>query len=349
MSQRGVAYDAASDTFYVGGWNDMVIYHVAGPSWDTPGETLSSCAPADGAIAGLAWNPAFSVLWMSTNSEADLIYVVDPATCEILNALPHPEPGFNGAGIELDNAGNLWTVSQNSATAYLIESGLPVFSNAPWLSVTPQSGTVPIDGTTDVSVRVSSFGRDPGVYRAQVVFLTNDPDASAVPVPVTLVVPAYQRGINAGGPGYAATNGIRFQSDREYTEGGFGYFGPSGVRSTTLGIAGTSDDTLYQRMRVGMRQYRFDVPTDGMYTVQLRFAEIEYDTRGQRVFTVFVEREPVLVNLDVFREVGARRALNFTFVTPVTDGTLNVRFSGQLGDRPMVSALVATHRPDLAE
>ena len=347
ISQRGVAYDAASDTFYVGGWNEGVIYHVAGPSWGTPGETLSSCAPADPAISGLAWNPAFSLLWMATNSEFDDIFLVDPTTCDILSAIGHPEPGFSGAGIELDASGNLWTVSQNSATAYLIESGLPVFSDAPWLTVTPEAGDVPIDGTTNLSVEVDSTGLTPGTYRAEVVVLTNDPDASAVPVPVTLVVPAYQRGINAGGPAYTAQNGVRFQHDREWVEGSLGWVGPSGRRTTTRAIAGTSDDPLYQDARVGMRQYRFDVPREDIYTVQLRFAEIEYTAINQRVFTVFVEGEPVLVNLDVYRRVGARHALNFTFVTPVEDGTLNVRFSGQLGDRPMVSALLVTHRPDL--
>ena len=349
ISQRGVAYDGASDTFYVGGWNEGVIYHVAGPSWPTPGETLSSCAPADPAIAGLAWNPAFSLLWMSTNSEFDDIFLVDPANCDILSALPHPEPGGNGAGIELDTAGNLWTVSQNSATAYLIESGLPVFSDAPWLTVTPESGTVPIDGTTNVAIEVDSTGLRAGVYRAQVVFLTNDPDASAVPVPVTLVVPAYQRGVNAGGPGYTAGNGIVFRADQAYEEGSFGHLGASAVRSTARAIAGTTDDPLYQRMRVGMPTYRFDVPRDGVYSVQLRFAEIEHTAIGDRVFTIFVEGEPVLVNLDVYRQVGARRALNFTFMTRVNDGTVNVRFSGQLGDQPMVSAILVTHRPDRAE
>ena len=349
ISQRGVAYDAASDTFYVGGWNEGVIYHVAGPSWGTPGETLSSCTPADPNISGLAWNPAFSLLWMATNSEFDDIFLVDPATCDILNAIPHPEPGFSGAGIELDAGGNLWTVAQNSATAYLIESGLPVFSDAPWLTVTPESGDVPIDGSTNLSLEIDSTGLAPGTYRAEVVVLTNDPDASAVPVPVTLVVPAYQRGINAGGPAYTAGNGVRFQQDREWVEGSFGWFGPSGVRRTTGAIGGTGDDPLYRDMRVGMRQYRFDVPEESMYTVQLRFAEIEFTDIRQRIFTVLVENEPVLVNLDVFRRVGGRHALNYTFVTPVVDGTVNVRFTGQSGDRPMLSAIVVTHRPDLAE
>ena len=45
ISQRGLAYDGASDTFYIGGWNEGRIYHVAGPSWPTPGLTLGSCRP----------------------------------------------------------------------------------------------------------------------------------------------------------------------------------------------------------------------------------------------------------------------------------------------------------------
>ena len=204
ISQRGVAYDGDEDAFYVGGWNEGVIYKVAGPSWPTPGETLSSCLPADPSISGLAWNPSFDLLWMATNSEFDDIFLLDPTTCEILSAVFHPEPGGNGAGLELDAGGNLWTVSQNGGTAYLLESGLPVFSDAPWLTVAPEAGNVPVDGTANLSVEVDSTGLAPGTYRADVVVLTNDPDASAVPVPVKLVVPAYQQGINAGGPGYTA-------------------------------------------------------------------------------------------------------------------------------------------------
>jgi hypothetical protein len=39
--------------------------------------------------------------------------------------------------------------------------------------------------------------------------------------------------------------------------------------------------------------------------------------------------------------------LNVTFATRVRDGTLTVRFSGQRGDQPMISAILVTHRPDL--
>ena len=113
VDQRGLAYDPAADVFYIGGWNEGIVYRVAGPSHPTPGETLNECQPADPSISGLAWNGSFGMLWEATNSESDTIYLIDPINCETSMALPHPGGGgFNGAGIELDNTGNLWTVSQ---------------------------------------------------------------------------------------------------------------------------------------------------------------------------------------------------------------------------------------------
>ena len=347
ISQRGVAYDPASDTFYVGGWNEGIIYHVAGPSWPTPGETLSDCSPADPDISGLAWNPAFSLLWMATNSEFDTIYLVDPTTCDLLAAIDHPDPGLSGAGIELDDHGNLWTVSQNSGVAFLIESGLPVFGDAPWLTVSPESGSVEIDRSRKLNVEVDTTGLRPGVYRADVVLTTNDPDASTVSVPVELVVPAYQTAINAGGPEYRTHAGIRYRSDRAYQPGGFGFVGAGQILTTDHAIAGSPDDPLYQRMRVGMDRYLFDVPRSGTYTVRLQFAEIQYAASGKRVFTVFVEGKAERVNLDVYRRVGAYTAFDITVTTRVRDGTLGIRFSGQRGDAPMISAIRVTHRPDL--
>jgi WD40 repeat protein len=57
-SQRGLAYRPDDDTFYIGGWNDGILYHIAGFSHPTPGSLIGQCAPPDGAISGLAWNPA---------------------------------------------------------------------------------------------------------------------------------------------------------------------------------------------------------------------------------------------------------------------------------------------------
>ena len=46
IDQRGLAYDPAADVFYIGGWNEGIVYRVAGPSHPTPGETLSPVQPA---------------------------------------------------------------------------------------------------------------------------------------------------------------------------------------------------------------------------------------------------------------------------------------------------------------
>ena len=50
------------------------------------------------------------MLWEATNSETDTIWLLDPLTCEASVGIPHPDGGGNGAGLELDAVGNLWTV-----------------------------------------------------------------------------------------------------------------------------------------------------------------------------------------------------------------------------------------------
>lgn len=346
-SQRGVAYDGAADVFYVGGWNEGVLYRVAGPSWATPGETLGQCNPADPNISGLAWNSSFNLVWAATNSETDTIYLLDPATCETLRALPHPDGGdYGGAGLETDAVGNLWTVGQNTGNAYLIESGLPNFSDVPWLSVDPTEGTIGPNGSQALTVTVDTTGLASGVYHAIVVIQTNDPDNATMQIPVTLVVPAYQQGIDAGiGSFVDPATGDFYAADRPYTVGGFGYVGPSSVRATQHDIDGTDRDPLYADLRQGMTDYRFTVP-DGTYVVTLSFAELQLNKAGSRVFGVSLEGTPVLSNFDVWAAAGGRYvALDRTFVVEVTDGILDISFLAQRGDSPIINAIIVTEMP----
>jgi len=66
-------------------------------------------------------------------------------------------------------------------------------------------------------------------------------------------------------------------------------------------------------LRQGMSAYRFDVPIDGTYRVDLHFAEIVATKAGTRTFNVLIEGEPVLTGLDVFAEAGANAALDRSF------------------------------------
>ena len=47
-SQRGLAYRPDDDSFYVGGWNEGVIYHIQGLSGSNPGQVIGQCYPPDG-------------------------------------------------------------------------------------------------------------------------------------------------------------------------------------------------------------------------------------------------------------------------------------------------------------
>ncbi len=133
LSQRGLAYRGDDDSFYIGGWNVGMIFHVAGLSHAAPGAVLDSCRPATDvypsawAIAGLAWNPLARQLWVTTNSVDDLLYRLDPATCTIVSTLAFPDPAssYRGAGLALDRTGDLWVPQQVTNKVFLVQTGVP--------------------------------------------------------------------------------------------------------------------------------------------------------------------------------------------------------------------------------
>jgi subtilisin family serine protease len=243
-------------------------------------------------------------------------------------------------------------VANGQDTGLILQNGVPYaesfepFSDVPWLSETPTEGTIAPDGSMAIDITVDTTGLAPGVYHARVVVKTDDPDHSSFPVPVTLVVPAYQQGINAGGGSYVdPAQGDLYGADRSFSAGGFGYVGSSATRSTTAGIAGTTRDPLYQDLRSGMTAYRFSVP-NGTYKVDLSFAELQLTKTGARVFSVGLEGSSVLSNFDVFAAAGGRYiAVDRSFTVEVTDGVLDISFAAQRGDKPIINAILVTEMP----
>jgi subtilisin family serine protease len=347
ISQRGLAYRADDDSFYIGGWNQGVVYHVKGLSHPDKGAIIGQCNPPDGNISGLAWNPAFNILWEATNSPTDTIYELNPDTCSVITTLPHPTPGFNGAGLEMDDAGNLWTIGQNPNTAYLIDSGVPAFNDVPWLSESPTSGTVAPGGSQAIRVTVDTHGLQPGVYDASIFIQSNAARQSTLRVPVRLIVPGYQVGANAGGGTFVDSLADAWSPDQAYSSGSWGYLGNSKTSTTKQGIAGTDDDPLYQDLRDGMFEYRFDGLAPGVYQMELRFAELKQTKPNTHLFDVIAEDQLVLPALDIAREVGSFTADDHSFLVRVTDGQLNIRFVARKGfGTPTVNAIRVTARPD---
>ncbi len=347
ISQRGLAYRPDDDSFYIGGWNQGVLYHVKGLSYPDKGAVIGQCNPPDRNISGLAWNPAFNIVWEATNSPTDTIYELNPNTCAVLATLPHPNPGFNGAGLEMDEAGNLWMISQNAHNAYLVESGVPAFSDVPWLDESPASGTLNPGGSEAIQVTIDTHGLSPGVYSALMFVQSNSGRQPSIRIPVSLIVPAYQTAANAGGGPYADQSGDPWMADQAYSSGSWGYIGQTNVDSVRRAIGGTDDDPLYQDERRGAMEYRFDGLPNGVYQVELRFAELQHSRPGQRIFDVIAEGNLILPALDVAAEVGQFNADDKSYFLPVTDGQLNVRFVARRGYKePIINAIRVTHRPD---
>ncbi len=188
VSQRGLAYNANDDTFYIGGWNDDIIYKVKGESWDNPGAVIEQWSmPVS--IAGLAYHPVADVLIVSCNSSPDMIYYVNATTHTTIAQFQHPAGGdYMGVGCELDRDGNLWVASWGENKMYLVETGLGAIGTGDWLSWEPMEGSVPAGGSVPITVTTDSEKLSPGTHSGNVVLATNDINNPLIVVPVTLQV-----------------------------------------------------------------------------------------------------------------------------------------------------------------
>ncbi|MFC1485748.1 malectin domain-containing carbohydrate-binding protein, partial [Candidatus Latescibacterota bacterium] len=102
----------------------------------------------------------------------------------------------------------------------------------------------------------------------------------------------------------------------------------------------TAQDSLYLTFREDIDAYLLEVPI-GTYTVTLKFCEPTIESMGQRIFSVELEGNPVISDLDIFAFAGNRTPLDFTYRNiMVADGVLDIRFIRRKGT-PVISAIVA--------
>ena len=158
--------------------------------------------------------------------------------------------------------------------------------------------------------------------------------------------PAYVQRVNAGGGDYTDSDNRKWSADQEYSGNAWGYVGSnSRVSVKTDPISGTSADSLFQSSRHRIEGYRFDVPEQDTYQVQLRFAEKNYEEVGRRIFSVELENKTVLENLDVYEVAGHDAALSYNFEVEVTDGTLDIDFIQALGSQIIAAIEVKSSTP----
>ncbi|MFY8350508.1 Calx-beta domain-containing protein [Pseudoalteromonas sp. SSM20] len=203
-SQRGLAYDPVSDTYYAGSWNDGVIHQ-----FTTTGELLRSIN-VNLSVAGLAFNPSTGHLFVTHNGPAEVgifdIYVLDTNT-DLLDMIG----GFNveldvdgddaadiglvgQAGLDIDCEGNLWAVDQEQQVVLGFSSGesnVCEWSKVDWLTLDNTSGMVEAESEAKLELAGSAMG-DEGVHNATIVVSNDTPYGSLnIPVELTITAPNY--------------------------------------------------------------------------------------------------------------------------------------------------------------
>jgi uncharacterized repeat protein (TIGR01451 family) len=194
ISQRGLAYDPTTDTWFAGGWNDLMVYR-----FDSAGNILSSVQTGLG-IAGLAYNPETQHLFVMVNGNPNKVYVLDVANNYTLIGEFSVSQDFGngaGAGMEFDCNGDLWAVDMTTDKVYQFSSGesanLCEF-DVPWLREDPVSGDVESSGHALVDLTFDAGVPEidqPGVYQAQLKVKEDTPYYFPnLPVTMTVTAPS---------------------------------------------------------------------------------------------------------------------------------------------------------------
>lgn len=220
--------------------------------------------------------------------------------------------------------------------------------DVPWLGVVG-GGTLKAGAKAKLTVTVSTADLAAGTHhQAELRISSQSGRNPVVTVPVRIIVPGYQSALDSGSRrSHLDVLGDTWKPDQAYRAGSSGYLGTSTVVTTNRAITGTNDPARFADARENAYEWRYDGLADGVYTVELDFAELKNARPNTRVFDVLVEGVEVLPSLDIALEAGNFTATNRTYTVRVTDGQLNVRFVTHSGfGKPIVNALRVTHRPD---
>jgi len=266
-------------------------------------------------------------------------------------ALHTPRANLQGGPLSfLAEPGQLRTAQLNLASASELELTFQASVNASWVWTVPGAGAVKPGNTRALTVRVDPDGLDAGVHQATISLTTNAGRTPLLQVPVTLVVPAYRKGVDAGATGaFTDAAGDSWVADQAWTAGSLGYLGAGWTNTNKKPIAATTDDALFQTQRESTGGYRFDALPAGTYQVQLGFAELRPGLApGRRVFDVSINGQLVLPGYDATARVGNLTAdVQEFWVTVSEGGAIQIDLGARRGHLPPAINLVrVTHRPD---
>jgi hypothetical protein len=286
---------------------------------------------------------------MVPSAATTVFYQLSPQDCSTLKTVAYPTADeFPGSGLEVDDAGNVWTANQVDGKAYLVDVGDPENTDLPWMTVAPTSATIAVGETKTFTVDVDASLAEPGVWQGALRLTTGAGRVKAVNVPFSVVISAYQVGVNSGGSAFDGSDLFKWKKDQAHAAGSWGWIGSSRVVTTNKAIAGTDDQPIFRTQRTGAMTYRFDDAPAGTYAIQFGFAELANTKPGKHQFDVKVNGSYVIVAKDIAAEVGTFTADVDQVVVEHSGGNLVVEFVPRkaMGD-PVINTLKVQERGDL--
>ena len=112
--------------------------------------------------------------------------------------------------------------------------------------------------------------------------------------------------INCGGDEYTDKNGIKYEADKFFNGG------TSSDHGLSFTIKNTEDELLYQTERWSSETLTYSLPLksniNGKYVLILKFSEVYFNNRGEKIFNVALGKENIIRNLDIYAKVGKAEA-----------------------------------------
>ena len=111
------------------------------------------------------------------------------------------------------------------------------------------------------------------------------------------------------------------------------------IESTNADIIGTDEDLLYQTACNELVKYKIRVPA-GIYSLDLLMSENKFSQQGSRIFSIVVEGNTIIKDLDLVKEAGQYHA--YKIIVPnisVTDGILDIHFTNWI-NKPVLNGII---------
>ena len=110
--------------------------------------------------------------------------------------------------------------------------------------------------------------------------------------------------INCGGPEFRTKSGIVYQKDKYFIGGEASDFGMNSE------IKNTKDKDIYQTERWSTEDLIYEIPiqNNGKYVLILKFSEVYFNSKGEKIFDFKLGDLTVLEDIDIYEKVGKNRA-----------------------------------------